>query len=265
VYFYQVGLRLGIKNILEDGVSMGFADKTGIDLPSELRPLYPRTVEYFNKLYGPRGWTPIGPAMNFSIGQGENTQTLISMMRFYQALAGSGAEVTPYIVKPSNDSVRSLGLTAEQLAGLRQALISVVEHGTGAGAARATAKGGVLAMAGKTGTAQNPHGKDHGWFIGFAPADKPTIVVGGIMEFALHGTVVAPYAMRVMRRYVLGPDAPPIDSTKLQVNTDDVPTPRPDELAPDSAPPADSAPPPTTRQTRAPVRRAPATPARTAT
>ena len=50
-------------------------------------------------------------------------------------------------------------------------------------------------MAGKTGTAQNPHGKDHGWFIGFAPADEPELVVGAIMEFAEHGTVVAPYVV----------------------------------------------------------------------
>ena len=62
-------------------------------------------------------------------------------------------------------------------------------------------------MAGKTGTAQNPHGDDHGWFIGFAPADKPELVVGGIMEFAEHGTTVAPYVVQTLRRYILGPDA----------------------------------------------------------
>ena len=77
----------------------------------------------------------------------------------------------------------------------------MVEQGTAA-ASRHTD----LAVAGKTGTAQNPHGKDHGWFIGFAPADKPELVVGGIMEFAEHGTTVAPYVVRTLRRYMLGPD-----------------------------------------------------------
>jgi cell division protein FtsI/penicillin-binding protein 2 len=69
-----------------------------------------------------------------------------------------------------------------------------------------------LNVAGKTGTAQNSHGEDHGWFIGFAPADKPEIIVGAIMEQALHGSSVAPYVVRVIRRYLQGeggrPDAP---------------------------------------------------------
>jgi len=64
-----------------------------------------------------------------------------------------------------------------------------------------------IELAGKTGTAQNPHGPDHGWFIGFAPATNPRIVVGGIMEFGLHGTTVAPYVSRAIERYLLGPDS----------------------------------------------------------
>jgi penicillin-binding protein 2 len=59
-------------------------------------------------------------------------------------------------------------------------------------------------VAGKTGTAQNPHGADHGWFIGFAPADKPEIIVGSIMEKALHGSSVAPWVVRIIRRYLEG-------------------------------------------------------------
>ncbi len=77
----------------------------------------------------------------------------------------------------------------------------MVERGTAA-ASRQTD----LSIAGKTGTAQNPHGQDHGWFIGFAPADNPEIIVGGIMEFAKHGTFVAPYVVRAIRRYLLGPE-----------------------------------------------------------
>ena len=77
----------------------------------------------------------------------------------------------------------------------------MVERGTAAASRRKD-----LAVAGKTGTAQNPHGKDHGWFIGFAPAEKPELIVGGIMEFAEHGTTVAPYVVRALRRYLLGPD-----------------------------------------------------------
>jgi penicillin-binding protein 2 len=202
VYFYQLGLQLGLDAIIQDGVLMGFRDKSGIDLENELNPIWPSSVAYFDRLYGPRHWSPLGTAVNFSIGQGENTQTLINMVKFYQGLAGTGMAVTPYIVKPSSIRGRSLGLSAHELDGLRHALIAVVEHGTASASRHAD-----LAVAGKTGTAQNPHGEDHGWFIGFAPADKPVLIVGGIMEFAKHGTTVAPYVVQALRRYILGPDA----------------------------------------------------------
>ena len=201
VYFYQLGLQLGLDAIIQDGVLMGFKDKSGIDLENELNPIWPSSVAYFDRLYGPRYWSPPGTTLNFSIGQGENTQTLINMVKFYQGLAGTGMTVTPYIVKPTSSRARSLGLSAKELDGLRHALIAVVERGTAAASRHAD-----LAVAGKTGTAQNPHGDDHGWFIGFAPADKPELIVGGIMEFAEHGTTVAPYVVQTLRRYILGPD-----------------------------------------------------------
>jgi penicillin-binding protein 2 len=233
VYFYQLGLRLGLDAIIQDGVLMGFRDKSGIDLENELTPIYPTSAAYFDRLYGPRHWSPPGTTLNFSIGQGENTQTLINMVKFYQGLAGSGSTVAPYIVAPTSDRARSLGLTPKELEGLRRALIAVVERGTAAANRRAD-----LAVAGKTGTAQNPHGEDHGWFIAFAPADKPELVVGGIMEFAKHGTTVAPYVVQTLRRYILGPDA--VGPVKMGVLLDETAAaqdsaPRPIELDPDSA------------------------------
>jgi penicillin-binding protein 2 len=214
VYFYQLGLRLGLDAIIQDGVLMGFRDKSGIDLENELSPIYPSSTAYFDKLYGPRNWSPPGSTLNFSIGQGENTQTLINMMRFYQGLAGNGEAVTPYIVRASSNRKRSLGLSEKELDGLRRALIAVVERGTAVASRRTD-----LTVAGKTGTAQNPHGADHGWFIGFAPADKPELIVGGIMEFAEHGTTVAPYVVRTLRRYILGPEA--VGPIKLGVLQDE--------------------------------------------
>jgi penicillin-binding protein 2 len=233
VYFYQLGLRLGLDAILQDGVLMGFRDKSGIDLENELSPIYPTSLAYFDRLYGPRHWSAPGSTLNFSIGQGENTQTLINMVKFYQGLAGPGATLTPYLVKPGSARARSLGLTAKELDGLRRSLIAVVERGTASASRRAD-----LAVAGKTGTAQNPHGDDHGWFIGFAPADKPELVVGGIMEFAKHGTTVAPYVVQTLRRYILGPEV--TGPVKLGVLLDETvasqdAAPRPIELDPDSA------------------------------
>jgi penicillin-binding protein 2 len=233
VYFYQLGLRLGLNAIVQDGVLMGFRDKSGIDLENEVDPIYPATTAYFDRLYGPRRWSPPATTLNFSIGQGENTQTLVNMMRFYEGLSGDGNAASPFIVRPAPAAPRALGLSPAQLDGLRRALIAVVEHGTASASRHSD-----LAVAGKTGTAQNPHGKDHGWFIGFAPAEKPELVVGGIMEFAEHGTTVAPYVIRTLRRYILGPDT--VGTIKVKILLDEAiapadTAPRPVELDPDSA------------------------------
>jgi penicillin-binding protein 2 len=180
---------------------MGFHDRSGVDLVNEVNPIYPTSTAYYDERYGPRGWSNAA-VLNLAIGQGENTQTLINMMKFYAALAGDGVTPVPHIVRADSAPVFKLGLEAEQLYGLRHALIQVVERGT---AARSRLK--EFSVAGKTGTAQNPHGKDHGWFIGFAPAESPEIVIGAIFEFGGHGSEVAPYVVQAMRRYLLGSDS----------------------------------------------------------
>jgi penicillin-binding protein 2 len=231
IYFYQLGLKLGLDAILQDGTEMGFRSRTGVDLGSESRPIFPANTGYFDRLYG-RNWSAPATTLNFSIGQGENTQTLLNMVSFYQALASDGIKRPPHIVA-ANDSVesRSLGLSAEALEGLRYALREVVRHGT---AGRSYHQD--LETAGKTGTAQNPHGDDHGWYIGFAPADHPQIIVGGMMEFAKHGTVVAPYVVAALRRYLLGSKTPAAPAPK------GAPAPPADPA--EDTPPDSSAPPP---------------------
>jgi penicillin-binding protein 2 len=199
VYFYQLGLKLGVAALLEDGVALGARGRTGIDLPGELQSVYPSGREYYDRLYGPRRWTS-AVALNLSIGQGENDQTLVNVIRLYQMVAGDGRARVPRVAgRPQTGD--SLDVSAEQLAGLRRALVSVVEGGTARGSRVAT-----LTIAGKTATAQNPHGPDHGWFIAFAPADQPRIVVGAVIEFAEHGSAVAPLVTRVIARY-LGVDS----------------------------------------------------------
>ncbi len=231
VYFYQVGLRLGLKAILDDGVLMGFKEPSGIDLENEKNPIWPASTAYFDKLYGPRHWSPPATTLNFSIGQGEITQTLINMMKFYEGLASEGKSSTPYVVHPTSKEEVDLGLTAAQLDGLRESLIAVVERGTAAASRKRD-----LAIAGKTGTAQNSHGKDHGWFIGFAPSDKPELIVGAIMEFAEHGSSVAPYVTQTLKRQLLGPDTVGVIKIKALLDEAAADTaPRPVELNPDSA------------------------------
>mgnify|MGYP001581593895 FL=1 len=176
--------------------------------------------------------------MNLAIGQGENAQTLINMVRFYAALANGGHVPTPYVVRERAAPPPVVQLPESTFLGVRQALIAVVERGTARGARLER-----LRLAGKTGTAQNPHGPDHGWFIGFAPAADPAIVVGGIMEFAEHGTIVARYEARVVERYLLGPDSARAADTEI------VPLRIPEDTAPRSEP-RDSAAPPSPRAPR---------------
>jgi penicillin-binding protein 2 len=259
VYFYQLGIKLGVTSLVEDGNEWGFRGRTGIDLPSEIPSEFPTGPEYYDRLYGPRRWTS-AVALNLAIGQGENAQTLANMVRLYQMLASDGRVRAPYVVRPTRvGSQLSLELTAEQLAGLRQAMIAVVEEGT----ARSGRLAG-LQIAGKTGTAQNPHGADHGWFIGFAPAEKPEIVVGAIIEFAQHGTAAIPIVSRAIAHY-LGLEETAATKLRVTVPTDSAPQPfqlpvlpRLDSLRPDSLrpilPPADTltdtirvVPPPPTR------------------
>ena len=226
IYFYQLGLKLGLENLLADGSAMGFRDRSGVDLEGETAPLLPPDVDYFDRRYGPRGWSR-GVVLNLSIGQGEVDQTVMNMARFYLALANPGGAPEPYLVAPRGGPPRKLDLQPTQLEGLRKALIAVVERGTAAGTRSAD-----LLVAGKTGTGQNPHGPDHGWFIGFAPADHPEIIVASIMEFAGHGTVVAPYVVKTIRRWYFGASA---DSrARVQLLT-------PDDAAPPPATPLDSA------------------------
>jgi penicillin-binding protein 2 len=244
VYFYQLGLKIGLTSLLEDGTALGFHSVTGIDLPGEIRSEFPGSTDYYDRLYGARRWTA-AVTLNLAIGQGENAQTLVEMVRFYQMLASDGIERPPYVVRGPRPPGISLGLTAEQLMGLRRAMISVVERGTARGARQTT-----VTIAGKTGTSQNPHGPAHGWFIGFAPADKPEIVVGAIVEFAREGPWVAPLVARVIARY-LGADSTAESELRMTLPTDTAPRPRrllpgrgEDNTPPDSVSPPDDGIPP---------------------
>ena len=129
VYFYQLGLRLGLDALLEDGVSMGFGDRSGIDLANESRPIYPPSAAYYDRTYGPRGWSN-AVTLNLAIGQGENTQTLINMV---QVLRGAGRRREDADALPGRAGIRrarSISGSRRSSCGAPRALIAVVEHGT---------------------------------------------------------------------------------------------------------------------------------------
>jgi penicillin-binding protein 2 len=191
---------VGLSSLVAGGIKLGARDKTAIDLPDEARPTFPYddVTNYYNRKYGKNGWSQ-AVVLNLSIGQGENAQTVVSMARFYTALATDGSAAKPEVVRDKAERTQILQLSAEQLTGLRAALAGVISNGT-AGSARIE---GVV-LAGKTGTAQNTEDPlhHHAWFVGYAPAGDPKIVVAVMLEFGGHGTRAARIASKIIQSYL---------------------------------------------------------------
>jgi penicillin-binding protein 2 len=205
VYFYQLGLLLGLSRLVAGGVQLGFAKKTDIDLPEETRSRFPERLQYFDDKYGPRGWTSGSHALNMAIGQGDNAQTIVNMARFYTALATDGQASRPKIVKEKPERTRIMNLRPDQLAELRHAMAGVVAEG---GTAASAALSGAI-LAGKTGSAQTASlvpGKkavcDDAWFVGFAPVENPKIVVSVVLECGGHGYLAARLASEIIGKYL---------------------------------------------------------------
>ena len=203
VYFYQLGIKLGLTRLLAGGIDLGFKERSGIDLPEERRPLWPETAEYFTRKYGKGGWTS-SVVLNLAIGQGENAQTVVNMARFYTALATDGTAARPEVAKLKPVRERLFTLDEAQFTQLRAALANVVESGT---AVRSRLQGVVLA--GKTGTAQSrkfdKNGKElnFSWFVGFAPADDPKIVVAMMLEYVpFQGATTATLVSKIIGSYL---------------------------------------------------------------
>ena len=197
-YFYQLGLKIGLSNLVAGGIRMGFGSRSGIDYPQETMPRFPSAdiTRYYNEKYGARNWTN-AVTLNLSIGQGENSQTAINMARFYTALATDGTAPRPHLIQQDVPRERLFSIRPEQLAALREAMADVVSSRGTAGSAAVQG----ITIAGKTGTAQNA-GPDHAWFVGFAPYEDPKIVVAVFVEFGLHGYTAARIATKVMEQYL---------------------------------------------------------------
>ena len=191
----KIALRDSLESV-RDSKGKRLAPET---VDSLVRVLSDSTVDiigYYNRRFRVGGWSARAEELNMSIGQGANASTLISMARFYTALATDGRMTRPMLVGDKPDTTRIFKLTEAQMLELRNAMVAVVS--TGGTAASANIKG--ISFAGKTGSAQNPRdpNRDHAWFVGMAPADDPKIVVGVFLEFGLHGYLAARVAKSIV-------------------------------------------------------------------
>lgn len=209
IYFYQIGPRLGLDRLESMARSLGLGERTGIDLPQEKKGLVPSRA-WYDRRWGAGKMRP-GLMLNLIIGQGELLTTPLQLAQMIAQVARDGQPVQPHVVK----EVRGIGAYAstrpprprtqagpEVWQAVRTALERVVESGTAT-----AAKVPGVAVAGKTGTAQNPHGRDHALFVCYAPADHPTIAMAIVVENGGHGgSTCAPMAAHVLRAMFL-PDS----------------------------------------------------------
>jgi penicillin-binding protein 2 len=200
-YFYQAGLRVGVDRLADYARRFGLARPTGIEL-GERKGLFPDTA-WYNRNYGPGKWSK-GAVLNLAIGQGEVLTTPLQLAVMMTAI-GTGRVPVPHVLHSLGDrkvaapEARPLDLPLAVRLRVVEALERVVgaERGTGK---RARVPG--VRVAGKTGTAQNPHGEDHAVFAAFAPVEAPEIAVAVIIENAGHGgEFAAPVAGEILRAY----------------------------------------------------------------
>jgi penicillin-binding protein 2 len=211
VFFYQLMLKVGFDKWTEYGRRFGFGQMTNTDTGEETTGLLPST-QYYDSRYGKGRWTQ-GFLISLAIGQGEVGVSPLQMARYASALANGGIVYRPHAVEmvrnkdtkkvevvPHDSTL--LGLSPHVMDLIREGMQRVV-HAPGGTGALARIPG--VVSAGKTGTAENPHGKDHAWYIGFAPFDNPKIAVAVLLENSGYGgTKAAPLAGMVMERYLFG-------------------------------------------------------------
>ncbi len=191
--------------------TLGLGSDTGIDLPGEVSGRIPDAAwkKAFNENYPEyQTWLP-GDTVNMAIGQGDLLVTPLQMATTYAGIANGGVVMTPHVLKDVLGSdgkvarsyepaiLADSGVSAENLAIMRNALVRVTTQGTGAGAFR----GFGVTVAGKTGTAQVYGKDDYAWFCAFAPAQSPKYAVAVVVEQGGHGgSVTAPAARNILAK-----------------------------------------------------------------
>ena len=191
-------------------VAFGFGNKLGIDLPNELSGFIPAR-SYYDRYYGKDRWKAL-TVISLAIGQGEIGATPLQMANMAAVIANRGSFYIPHVVKKiGEEGAPSPLYTQKYITGISpENFEPVIEGMEGAvnGGEGSTARGARLdsiIICGKTGTAQNPHGKDHSIFVAFAPKDNPQIAIAVYVENAGFGsTFAAPIASLMIEKYLTG-------------------------------------------------------------
>ncbi len=191
-------------------VSMGYGYRLGIDLPGESRGFIPN-AKFYDKFYSEGHWSA-NTIISVSIGQGEILATPLQIANLGATIANRGHFITPHVVKEIQDTVMDSKILEKRYPTVEAHYYNSVADGmraavTGGTCRRAAIPG--IEVCGKTGTAQNPHGKDHSAFMGFAPYHEPKIAVAVYVEGGGWGaTYGVPIGSLVIEKYLTGKIAP---------------------------------------------------------
>lgn len=185
------------KQVMTFGLGQKF---NNTDIPNQSTGSIP-SIQLYDKLYGQTGWKAI-TVRSLSIGQGEILATPLQLANQTAAIANEGYYITPHLNK--HDSMQQkrqeINIKKEYFKIVKKGMHRVMTNGTGRYYPIDS-----IETAGKTGTAQNPHGEDHAIFIGFAPIDNPQIAVAVVVENAGFGSVWAcPIGSLIMEQYLTG-------------------------------------------------------------
>ncbi len=215
VYFYQVGLRVGLERLVDEGSRLGFGEACGIDLPSESRGIFPQNLDFWMDRFGYRPYE--NEVLSLAIGQGPNDQTPLKMAQFYLAMGRDGSAPAPQLAMRSADGepnpAWSLDLGEASLVELRQGLRQV----TSAGGTAFLSSLEHWDFIGKTGTAQR--GIDQrvpdAWFVGLAGpwGQNPEVAVAVVVEEGASGSgAAAPLAAKAVDFHLRNRHGIPIDT-----------------------------------------------------
>jgi penicillin-binding protein 2 len=201
VYFYQVGIRLGLERFMQEGTRFGFNKPTGIDLPGEQTSIFPADKSFWQQRFG---YLPYdNEVMGLTIGQNLVTLTPVKLAQMAAGLARDDSKVpVPRLFKSDAppEFLTEYHLEPAQLKAIRRGMRMV--HGPGGTAWLSRIP--VWDYMGKTGTATNPHGKDHGVYIGIGgpPGEPYEIVAAMILEHGERGAITSGYAANAINFYL---------------------------------------------------------------
>ncbi|MDE6853609.1 MAG: penicillin-binding protein 2 [Muribaculaceae bacterium] len=191
-------------------VSMGYGYRLGVDLPGESRGFIPN-AKFYDKFYKEGRWSA-NTIISVAIGQGEILSTPLQIANLSATIANRGHFITPHVVKAIQDTVMPADILRMRYPSIESHYYADIAEGmrmavTGGTCRRAAIPG--IEVCGKTGTAQNPHGKDHSAFMGFAPYNEPKIAVAVYVENGGWGaTFGVPIGSLVMEKYLTGKISP---------------------------------------------------------